>query len=247
MSFWTSQKLLIAGEAPNSNLIIPFDKSNVKHGAYELSPGIEVKVSGTDKKKLSNSEEIRIPAGQIALVMTKECVQIPSDTIGFISLRSKTKMAGLVNVSGFHVDPGFHGHLIFCVFNASDREIVLTEGHPAFSLWLAEFEKSVDDPRKSPKVSYIDPSNSTYVGSANYNVASLKEEIKKLKDTVGWMKWAAGIIGAAVLAGLWKIYFGEALPAPKTGDATSLLLPLQPSIPQELISWVGHFIHSSLS
>jgi hypothetical protein len=39
--------------------------------------------------------------------------------MAFISMRTAFKFKGLVNISGFHVDPGYKGKLIFAVFNAS--------------------------------------------------------------------------------------------------------------------------------
>ena len=50
--------------------------------------------------------------------MTKESIEVPLDALGLISIRSKYKLKGLINVSGFHVDPGFRGSLVFAVYNA---------------------------------------------------------------------------------------------------------------------------------
>ena len=48
-----------------------------------------------------------IPPGQFAFLLTEEVVSVPPDALAFISIRAKTKFRGLVNVSGFHVDPGY--------------------------------------------------------------------------------------------------------------------------------------------
>jgi dCTP deaminase len=47
-------------------------------------------------------------------------------------MKFKIKQRGLVNVSGFHVDPGYSGKLLFSVYNAGPRSIVLTRGEPVF-------------------------------------------------------------------------------------------------------------------
>ena len=59
------------------------------------------------------AQNLVIPPGQFGLILTNEVVTIPNDLIGFISIKAKIKFRGLINVSGFHVDPGFHGHGIF--------------------------------------------------------------------------------------------------------------------------------------
>jgi dCTP deaminase len=78
--------------------------------------------------------------GQFAYLITKERINLPNRTIGFINVNTGTKIKGLINISGFHVDPGYHGKLIFTVFNASPQTITLYEGQPIFRLWLSDFD-----------------------------------------------------------------------------------------------------------
>jgi dCTP deaminase len=47
----------------------------------------------------------------------------------------------LVNVSGFHVDPGYHGQLTFAVFNAGPVPIHLKRGQPIFLIWYASLDR----------------------------------------------------------------------------------------------------------
>ena len=51
--------------------------------------------------------------------------------MAFISIKAKLKFRGLVNVSGFHIDPGYRGKIIFAVFNAGPQPILLRRGQPA--------------------------------------------------------------------------------------------------------------------
>ena len=48
---------------------------------------------------------------------------------------------GLVNVSGFHVDPGYKGRLKFAVYNAGGSDIKLTRGDAIFLIWFSELDK----------------------------------------------------------------------------------------------------------
>ena len=56
--------------------------------------------------------------GQFAFLLTDEIVEVPDSAMALISIKAKIKWRGLINVSGFHVDPGFKGRLIFSVYNA---------------------------------------------------------------------------------------------------------------------------------
>lgn len=147
MSFLGVKDLL---RIQNSNKVVyPFDEKRVKNGAYELSLGGEVYLtdSKTGKVEIIDREKNRqvdINPGQFALLLTYEVVNIPNDKIAFISIKAGEKLKGLINVSGFHVDPGFNDHLLFSVYNAGPSTIVLNCGEPYFPIWFAELETELD-------------------------------------------------------------------------------------------------------
>lgn len=129
----------------DTDIISPFEEGKIKNGAYELSLGNQVFQTGTKPrvvKKLSEKEKISIEPGQFALLLTAETVKIPEDKIAFISIKAGVKFEGLVNVSGFHVDPGFEGQLLFSVYNAGPSTIILSQGTPYFPIWLADLNES---------------------------------------------------------------------------------------------------------
>lgn len=92
-------------------LISPFREGRIKYGAYELSLGEEIfqTDSSTGKKEVlkNNGDQVIIKPGQFALLLTDEKLRMPLDKIAFISIKAGIKLKGLINVSGFHVDPGF--------------------------------------------------------------------------------------------------------------------------------------------
>jgi len=55
-------------------------------------------------------------------------------------MKSGIKLRGLVNVSGFHVDPGYSGNLIFAVFNAGPKTVHLKQGDDCFLVWYADLD-----------------------------------------------------------------------------------------------------------
>jgi len=131
-------------------LIIPFEKTRVKNGAYELSLGKEVYLTDSKTGKVEiltedNNRQVDLNPGQFALLLTKEIVNIPKTNIAFISIKAGEKLKGLVNVSGFHVDPGFNDHLLFSVYNAGPSTIVLNFGEPYFPIWFAELKGELSD------------------------------------------------------------------------------------------------------
>jgi dCTP deaminase len=131
MAFWSGETLL--SRLPP--LIRPFDPTKVDCAAYTLRVGSEIYVSPSESEqdpkkitiqKLDPSQCFTIPAGQFAFLLTEEKITVPLGAIAFISMKSGIKLRGLVNVSGFHVDPGYSGHLIFAVFNAGPKDVEMT-------------------------------------------------------------------------------------------------------------------------
>lgn len=125
-------------------IVKPFNQNNIANAAYELTLGGEYYLTNSEtgrKEYLDNSNsQIVIEPGQFALLITDETVEIPEKYLGFISLKFGQKIKGLVNVSGFHVDPGFSGKIIFSVYNAGAKPIVLDKGSPYFQLWLSDIK-----------------------------------------------------------------------------------------------------------
>jgi dCTP deaminase len=121
--------------------ILPYSPDHLENASYELTLGNEYFTTASEdgvKVKLKTDEQFSIKPGQFALLITKEVVTIPNNIVALISIKASIKFCGLVNVSGFHVDPGFVGKLKFAVYNAGSRDITLSEGQRLFPMWFCE-------------------------------------------------------------------------------------------------------------
>jgi dCTP deaminase len=96
------------------------------------------------KTQLTAGQGFTIPAGQFGFILTEERVTVPKEAIAFISIRARYKFRGLVNVSGFHVDPAYEGRLIFAVFNAGPGPVHLSQGEECFLIWYADLDQPSD-------------------------------------------------------------------------------------------------------
>ena len=129
--------------------ITPFDEEQIDCAAYTLRVGAEAYISPENPytlespiKRLGAEEPFSIPPGQFAFLISEEFVRVPFDLLAFINIKNGLKVQGLVNVSGFHVDPGYAGHLIFAVFNAGPKTMLLRRGEDAFLIWYARLEQA---------------------------------------------------------------------------------------------------------
>lgn len=187
MSFWSDSKISQHG----GQLFDPYDPENIDYSGYKLSVGSEVFVTGISTKKskssylLDENETIRIPPGQFALIQTEEKVTMPKDAMGFISMSSRKKLSGLINVSGFHVDPGYKGKLVFSAFNAGPNDIFIDRKERIFSIWIAELSGThtksyplgnVNDSIDSNRVSVLN------ISDENKSLPYVAEQVAKLKS-----------------------------------------------------------------
>jgi len=138
--------------AAGADLVTPFEPCRVQQGAYEMLLSDEVVATPSAigiADPLANNI-LRVRPGQFALLYTAEVVRIPDDVIAFISIKASIKLHGLVNISGFHVDPGYAGRLKFSVFNAGTETIPLAIGEPTFLIWFADLDHATADPYGTP-------------------------------------------------------------------------------------------------
>jgi len=216
--FWGGERL----RSELGPLISDYSPDRLDRASYRLRVGPEVYVSPTGepddprnkpKTQLTEGQGFTIPAGQFGFVLTEETVRVPVEAIAFISIRAGYKFRGLVNVSGFHVDPNYEGRLIFAVFNAGPGPVHLSRGEECFLIWYAD----LDQPSQVEKRRGYDNIPSELTGriagglqSFAGLLAKINENDKKLGDRVATVereqaviKWAAPLaVGALITFGL---------------------------------------------
>src|ERR1043165_5851220 len=188
-AFWSGETL----EERLHDKIIPFNPSQIDCAAYTLRMGREVYVSPSDQtsdpnsvsiRKLGEDEAFTVPPGQFAFLLTEEIVEVPDDAVAFISIKARIKWRGLVNVSGFHVDPGYKGRLIFTVFNAGPSAVHLRQGQPTFLIWYASLDRKSDRIKREPTLEHIPADLIAGIPGELQSFAGLSKKIKNVEETL---------------------------------------------------------------
>ena len=237
MAFWSTQR--IEAEQKKNALVEPFDPNRIQQGAYELTLSREVLTTPSGEKGSDQpgaGPTLVIPPGQFALLYTNELITIPANVLSFISIKARIKLKGLVNVSGFHVDPTFRGRLKFSVYNAGNKPIYLHYDQPCFLLWFADLDAPTRDPYDGTHKGQngLTPEDREQMSESSHSPAALDERIEKLEKRLNWL--AAGIvavIGGVLLPFLVSIamllverWLGEPkLPAPPSAPASTSSVP----------------------
>ncbi len=212
MAFWS--KTTWEQRGPTEKIVDPWSSAQAEEAGYRLSVGAEYYTNEGDGgkiKSLAEKEGFVIGPGQFVYILTAETVSIPLNCIGFISARATTKFRGLVNVSGFQVDPGYRGKLIFAMFNAGPMHIHLRQGDQIFSIWLSdlidsvpqEFEgtDNIPDGLSSIPSSIVSGISSKALTAYQVNdaVASLRDELTKVKERLVYLGTAMAVIFAMAI------------------------------------------------
>jgi dCTP deaminase len=198
-----------------------FREEQLDYAGYILTMGPECYISPADADKrssirqLDEGEAFLVPPGQFAFLLTEEVVRVPDNAFAFIALRSTSKFKGLVNVSGFHADPGFLGRLVFAVFNAGPGDVHLRRGEPIFMISFSDLDAETEKPRAN-EINDREKSTRLHISSEIImplsgqiqSLAGLKDQIENVEDElnsrlnkierdVAIMRWAfAAILGA---------------------------------------------------
>ena len=202
-----------------AELVDPFDPEGVDGAAYTLRLGGEAYVSPDGPKvrrsrvvPLKREQELKIPAGQFAFLLTRETIRVPYNVLAFINMKNGLKSMGLINVSGFHVDPGYDGKLVFAVFNAGPKTVSIRQNDEAFLIWFAELKDATRaHARSKPGYTKIESDLIARIPDESASLNSLSGRIERLERKLSWRRGAliylAGIVSAAAAAviGGWAL------------------------------------------
>ncbi|WP_110973505.1 dCTP deaminase domain-containing protein [Pseudomonas huaxiensis] len=210
--FWSGKTL----EEIKDSLIVPSegdsDKIKIDCAAISLTLGNEIYVTpNTDKeppvKQILERKKPQfiIPKGQFALLTTSETVIVPHYALAFISFKAKYKFKGLINVSGFHVDPGWKGQLTFSVYNAGPTDILMERGKPFALIWYADL-----DNKASKFEPYAKEINTAHTGLDHEKVAAMTGEVFspfKLKSEIETLKKEMVMLESKILTRYSLVFF----------------------------------------
>lgn len=227
MTFWSGEKISDIGKH-NYNFISDFDEKRIDCSAYTLKVGNEYFVTAdalaaegerfSRKKSLKTGESFVIPPGQFAFLLTQEKIEIPADVMAFISMKATYKFQGLINVSGFHVDPGYRGSLVFSVYNAGPSPVHLAEGLPLFLIWFADLDRISSKTRSGDAGKSLSNDLLKAMSGKILSFQSISEEITSLRNEMAVQRklfgWGVGIASAVVgslLVGSIVFFLGQSL------------------------------------
>ncbi|MGI9363270.1 MAG: dCTP deaminase domain-containing protein [Parasphingorhabdus sp.] len=189
MTFWSTAT--IRKRVFNEKLISDYHEDRVNRASYTLRMGSQAYVSpemrataatGRPITTLDKCTNCTIPPGQFGFLLTEETIRVPDNAIAFISVRARFKFMGLVNVSGFHVDPGWNDKLIFAVFNGGPSPVTVSRGQELFHIWFADLDTEAGEVKPTTlKEAGIGSDVINGLGDQLVSMVSLENRVKEME------------------------------------------------------------------
>lgn len=207
-----------------------YDKGQLQQSSYDLRLGSDVYVGGKSApKKLSDAfPYLTIKPGQFAILTCYEGINLQKGDLekgelshmAFIALRSTFKMQGLVNISGFHVDPTHQGTLLFAVQNVGPSDILLKYKEPTFTIFFAQVKGDIGPTRSNeigvrfkPKLEGIRLQDVQSLGGGSVTISELRKQITDLRRIV--LVYAPIVVAALIALILDIVQHWQSAPVTK--------------------------------
>ena len=188
-------------------------KENFKSGrgwSFDLRVGDEYFVSGDDLPSRLTEDEpfIIIKPGQFAILETKERVGLNGEYMALIGVKFSFKKKGLINVSGFHVDPFYEGKIIFTVFNAGPNDIYIKKDEYVFMIFFMKLTNELEKTRIKDNVKYEGIPKEMFANLGG-GALTLMEYNKKIEQLEFYMKIIVVPIALLLFGFLFKHLLGS--------------------------------------
>jgi dCTP deaminase len=110
----------------NQRLIVDgFDPGSLQTTSYDFRIGAKAIVGGSGNEIDLKKDRLVIEPGSYAGIISLEKVKLPNNVFAQIGSKRKFSYDGLILLTGSIIDPGYEGHLLFGLYNASTKKVVL--------------------------------------------------------------------------------------------------------------------------
>lgn len=166
--------------------------------AFDLRLGSQYYLSGESYPgKLKKGDYLNIEPGQFALLTTYEKFDMPVDLVAFISMRFSIKAKGLINVSGFQVDPGYRGVFIFSVYNAGPTIVPLKYKKEIFNIIFSKTSQKISE-KRIPVNEIPVEKWSWLMQRKNVSLIGMNERISELEKSYERVKYLIPILVGSI-------------------------------------------------
>jgi dCTP deaminase len=105
-----------------------FSEACLEASSYDIRVGQKGIIGGEGKEINLANDPLELSPGAYCGVVSLEKLVLPQQIIARIGSKRALSYDGVILLTGSLVDPGYEGHLLFGLYNASQRRVVLRQG-----------------------------------------------------------------------------------------------------------------------
>lgn len=141
----------IEAEVSSGWLISPetFDRGSLEASGYDIRVGAKGVLGGEGREIDLRVEPIQLGPGAYCGVISQEKVRLRDHVVARIGSKRALSYDGVILLTGTVVDPGYEGHLLFGLYNASQRRVQIRQGRKICNIVFERLAKRADKPAPS--------------------------------------------------------------------------------------------------
>ncbi len=164
-----------------------FNSSSLEASSYDIRVGAKGIIGGEGIEiNLTEEGVMVIPPGAYAGVVSHEKMNFPKNIFARLGAKRALSYEGIILLTGSIVDPGYIGHLLFGLYNASQRKVHIRPGRKICNI---VFEKLSIEPEKNaqpePNLLYGNFPDAFLDKISNMDVlpwAQISERVKQIEN-----------------------------------------------------------------
>lgn len=122
-----------------------FIQSSLDASSYDISVGVLGMLGGDGREIDLTKESLELGPGAYGGIISFEKLILPADIHARIGSKRAMSYDGVILLTGSIVDPGYEGHLLFGLYNASQRRVVIRSKRKICNI---VFERLAHSPEK---------------------------------------------------------------------------------------------------
>jgi len=161
-----------------------FNARCLQSTSYDVRVGKKGIIGGEGSIIDLTKESLIIQPGSYAGLLSLEKIKLPNRVLAQIGSKRKPSYDGLILLTGAIVDPGYEGHLLFGLYNASTKKVVIPAQTKICNLTFTLLSKDQDPVLSDPNLLVGDFPSDFVNNMANMEVmpwADISDEVKHIQ------------------------------------------------------------------
>jgi dCTP deaminase len=134
----------------------PYDADLVQSASIDLRLGAFIIHADGSVADISGGRSFGLAPMKTINVQTKESIRLPRNIIGRVGPMMSVARFGILLAHGLQIDPGYGGHLEFCLFNGGQKDYPLRSGEAFVSIEFVALSAEPSREKRAPEKDRVD-------------------------------------------------------------------------------------------